>query len=65
MVARNRELNALVFTDSPAKNLSIAGIGAGLFNKLTGIADAFGRNQYTFGVHSINDATKALTLDPD
>ena len=54
----DRELDTLVLADRPVKDDALPGIGTGFFDEPAGIADAFVRNQDTFGVHAVEDITE-------
>ncbi len=61
----NRELHALVLPDRPAKHHPVAGVGTGLFDKPTAVANALGSDQRAFGIQTVEDVFKALALLTD
>ena len=65
IATRNRELHALVLTNGASENIALACVIGRFFNKPFGVADAFGGNQYPFGIHTRKYVSKALAFFTD
>ena len=62
--AGERKLDTLVLADRPAEDPALAGIARRLVDEPSTVADAFGRDQDPFGIHAVEDVSKAAAALP-